>query len=221
VAANTTLAACAGGMMAILWVYPRSKKWDLGMACNGLLGGLVAVTCPCYWVNTTGAILIGAIAGIVVPLGVDLLEHWRIDDPIGAVAVHGFAGIWGTLSLGLFATGAFGIPTPDGIDTSTTVKGLFYSGGIDQLKAQFIGSLTCVIVISAVSIALFFLVDLTRTLRVSAEGEMEGIDIHEHGTHAYHMEFGQGSSFSSFSTGSLVSNGTAEPTQSETEPASS
>jgi Amt family ammonium transporter len=222
VATNTTLAACAGGMMAILWVYPRSKKWDLGMACNGLLGGLVAITCPCYWVNTTGAVIIGAIAGIVVPLGVDLLEHWRIDDPIGAVAVHGFAGIWGTLSLGLFATGAFGIPTPDGIDTSTTVKGLFYSGGIDQLKAQFIGSLTCVVVISAVSMLLFFLVDLTRTLRVSAEGEQEGIDLHEHGTHAYHMEFGQGSSFSSFpSSGSAVSNGAPEPVQSEAEPASS
>src|SRR3989454_8658289 len=194
VATNTTLAACAGGMAAILFVYPRSRKWDLGMACNGLLGGLVAITCPCYWVNSTGAVIIGAVAGIVVPLGVDLLEHWRIDDPIGAVAVHGFAGIWGTLSLGLFATGAFGVPTPDGIDTSTTVKGLFYSGGIDQLKAQVIGSATCVVVISAVSLVLFFLVDLTRTLRVSAEGEIEGLDLHEHGTHAYHMEFGQGSS---------------------------
>ncbi|HEV7687494.1 MAG TPA: hypothetical protein VGQ80_13035, partial [Acidimicrobiia bacterium] len=98
----------------------------------------------------------------------------------------------------------------------------FYSGGIDQLKAQFIGSLTCVVVISAVSLLLFFLVDLTRTLRVSAEGEQEGIDLHEHGTHAYHMEFGQGSSFSSFpSSGSAVSNGATEPVQSENEPASS
>src|SRR5207244_5958661 len=220
VATNTTLAACAGGMAAILFVYPRSRKWDLGMACNGLLGGLVAITCPCYWVNSTGAVIIGAVAGIVVPLGVDLLEHWRIDDPIGAVAVHGFAGIWGTLSLGLFATGAFGVPTPDGIDTSTTVKGLFYSGGIDQLKAQFIGSATCVVVISAVSLLVFFLVDLTRTLRVSAEGEIEGLDLHEHGTHAYHMEFGQGSSFSTFpSTGLSVSNGASEPVPSETEPA--
>ncbi len=224
VAANTTLAACAGGMAAIFWVYPRSKKWDLGMACNGLLGGLVAITCPCYWVNSTGAVIIGAVAGIVVPLGVDLLEHWRIDDPIGAVAVHGFAGIWGTLSLGLFATGAFGIPTPDGIDTSTTVKGLFYSGGLDQLKAQAIGSLTCVVVISVVSLMLFFAVDLTRTLRVSAEGELEGLDLHEHGTHAYHMEFGQGSSFSSLaSSGFNMPNGTGteEPVPSETEPASS
>src|SRR5437879_1745007 len=115
VATNTTLAACAGGLVAMFWVYPRAKKYDLGMACNGLLGGLVAITCPCYWVSPFGAVMIGAIAGIVVPLGVDLLERWRIDDPIGAVAVHGFAGIWGTLSLGLFATG-FGVPTADGAD---------------------------------------------------------------------------------------------------------
>ena len=144
VAANTTLAACAGGLMAMFWVYPRSKKWDLGMTCNGLLGGLVAITAPCYWVSPGGAVIIGLVAGIVVPLGVDLLEHLRIDDPIGAVAVHGFCGIWGTLSLGLFATGAFGIPTADGVDTATTVKGLFYGGGLDQLKAQLVGSITCV-----------------------------------------------------------------------------
>src|SRR4051794_28566601 len=94
VATNTTLAACAAGLVGVLWVYPRSKKWDLGMSVNGFLGGLVAITCPCYWVSPTGAIIIGAIGGIVVPLGVDLLEHVRVDDPIGAVAVHGFCGIW-------------------------------------------------------------------------------------------------------------------------------
>jgi Amt family ammonium transporter len=222
VATNTTLAACAGGMAAILFVYPRSKKWDLGMACNGLLGGLVAITCPCYWVNTTGAVIIGAVAGIVVPLGVDLLEHWRIDDPIGAVAVHGFAGIWGTLSLGLFATGAFGVPTPDGVDTSTTVKGFLFGGGLDQLKAQLIGSLTCVAVISVVSIVLFWLVDLSRTLRVPADGELEGIDVHEHGTHAYHMEFGQGSSFTTFpSTRLPSSNGEGEQWSISSPPSSS
>ena len=87
---------------------------------------------------------IGAVAGIVVVLGIELLEHLRIDDPIGAVPVHAFAGIWGTLSLGLFATGKYGVPTADGADTSTVVKGLFYGGGVDQLKAQFIGSLACV-----------------------------------------------------------------------------
>jgi Amt family ammonium transporter len=132
---------------------------------------------------------------VIVPLGVDFLEYCRVDDPIGAVAVHGFAGIWGTLSLGLFATGQFGVPTPDGVDTSTVVKGLFYGGGLSQLKAQFIGSLTCVIVVTAFSVLLMYLVYLTGTLRVKATGELEGIDMHEHGTHAYHMEFGQGVSY--------------------------
>src|SRR5207245_3539607 len=93
VAANTTLAACAGGMMAVLFVYPRSKKWDLGISVNGFLGGLVAITCPCYWVSPFGAVVIGAVAAIVVPLGIDLFESWRIDDPIGAVPVHGVAGM--------------------------------------------------------------------------------------------------------------------------------
>ena len=196
VATNTTLAACAGGLVAMLWVYPRSKKWDIGMSVNGFLGGLVAITCPCYWVSPAGAVLIGAGAGIVVPLAVDFIEWIRVDDPVGAVAVHGFAGIWGTLSLGLFATGAFGVPTSTGVDTSTTVQGLFYGGGLAQLKAQFVGSLTCVVAIMAVSFGLMYVVNLTRTLRVSKDGELEGLDIHEHGSPAYHVEFGQGMTYS-------------------------
>jgi Amt family ammonium transporter len=196
VATNTTLAACAGGLVAMFWVYPRSKRWDMGMTINGFLGGLVAITCPCYWVSPAGAVLIGGIAGIVVPLAVDFVEWIRVDDPVGAVAVHGFAGIWGTLSLGLFATGAFGIPTSAGVDTSTTVQGLFYGGGLSQLKAQFVGSLTCVVVISAVALGLMYLVNLTRTLRISKAGELEGMDIHEHGSPAYHVEFGQGMTYS-------------------------
>ena len=196
VATNTTLAACAGGLVAMFWVYPRSKKWDVGMSVNGFLGGLVAITCPCYWVSPAGAVLIGAGAGIVVPLAVDFIEWIRVDDPVGAVAVHGFAGIWGTLSLGLFATGAFGVPTSTGVDTSTTVKGLFYGGGLAQLKAQFVGSLTCVVAILGVSFGLMYVVNLTKTLRISKEGELEGLDIHEHGTPAYHVEFGQGMTYS-------------------------
>jgi Amt family ammonium transporter len=195
IATNTTLAASSAGLVAMFFVYPRSKKWDLGMTCNGLLGGLVAITCPCYWVSTWGAVLIGAIAGIVVPLGVDLLEHFRVDDPIGAVAVHGFAGIWGTLSLGLFASGQFGIPTPDGVDTTTFVKGLFYGGGWDQLKAQAIGSISCVVAVMGISLIVMYLVKMTGTLRVGREGELEGIDLHEHGSNAYHMEFGTGVSY--------------------------
>ena len=200
VAANTTLAACAAGLSAVIFVYPRSKKWDLGMSVNGFLGGLVAITAPCYWVSPSGALLIGAVAGVVVPLAVDLLEWWRIDDPIGAVAVHGFAGIWGTLSVGLFATGQFGIPTADGADTSTVVKGLFYGGGTAQLRAQMIGSATAVIVVLSASLLIMYGIKAIRgswTLRVSQDGEVEGLDIHEHGTPAYHMEFGQGMTYTS------------------------
>ncbi len=224
VATNTTLAACAGGLTALFWVYPRWKKWDLGMTCNGLLGGLVAITCPCYWVSPFGAILIGGIAGVVVPLAVDYLEHRRIDDPIGAVAVHGACGIFGTLSLGLFATGKYGIPTPEGVDTTTVVKGLFYGGGISQLTAQFIGSAVCVVVISIVGLALMYAVKATGTLRISREGEIEGLDIHEHGITAYHMEFGQGVTHTQLiGSGAIPDdpgepNGTAKPMPAENQP---
>ncbi len=101
VAANTTLAACGGGLSALAFIYPRSKVWDCGATVNGFLAGLVAIPCPCYWVSPTGAIILGAVAGVVCIVGVDFVEWLRVDDPVGAVAVHGFCGIWGTLSLGL------------------------------------------------------------------------------------------------------------------------
>lgn len=197
VATNTTLAAAAGGLMAMAFVYPRAKKWDLGMTINGFLGGLVAITAPCYWVNSTGAVLIGATAGVLVPLGVDLLERLKIDDPIGAVAVHGFVGIWGTLSIGLFATGQFGIPGSTGADVSGgTVEGLFWGGGSSQLIAQAIGSVSAIAAVSAASAALFYGLKAFKSLRVEEDGELEGIDIFEHGTPAYHVEFGHGMTYS-------------------------
>jgi Amt family ammonium transporter len=217
VAANTTLAACAAGLVSVFWVYRYSKKWDLGISINGFLGGLVAITCPCYWVSPAGAIVIGAIAGVVVPLGIDFMEHRRWDDPIGAVAVHGFCGIWGTLSLGLFATGQYGVPTGDGTDTSTVVRGLFYGGGLSQLKAQFIGSLTCVIVVFTVSMIIMRMIKRIRgpwSLRVSRDGELEGLDLHEHGTPAYHMEFGQGMTYSTPT--SITTGGPKQPVPEKT-----
>jgi len=192
VAANTTLAACAGGLVALAWVYPRAQKWDCGMTVNGFLAGLVAITCPCYWVSPFGAIVIGGVAGVVVVLGTDLLEQLRIDDPVGAVPVHGMCGIWGTLSLGLFATGQFGAPTPTGADTSAAalVSGLFYGGGVAQLKAQAIGSVSVTLATFAVAAALMYGVKALGVLRVSKEGEEEGIDLHEHGGHAYPEHLG-------------------------------
>jgi Amt family ammonium transporter len=187
VATNTTLAACAGGLAAMFYVYPRVRKWDCGMCLNGLLAGLVAITCPCYWVSGFGSIMIGLIAGVVVVWGTDLLEWLRIDDPCGAWPVHGLAGMWGTYSLGLFATGQFGAPTPTGADNSagSVVAGLFYGGGTNQLVAQVIGNTSICLGVFIVSMILMYAVKATGTLRVSREGELEGLDIHEHGGEAY------------------------------------
>lgn len=188
IATNTTLAAVTGGIVAMFYVYPRNKIWDCGITCNGLLAGLVAITCPCYWVSTLGSILIGAGAGVVVVLGTDLLEYLRIDDPVGAVPVHAFAGIWGTWSLGLFATGAYGAPTSTGADNSagSVVRGLFYGGGWDQFIAQVKGNAAIGGGAFVGGLILMYAVHyLTGTLRVSKEGELQGLDIHEHGGSAY------------------------------------
>jgi len=185
VAFNTTLAAVAAGMAALLIGYARNKIWDLGLTVNGFLGGLVAITAPCYWVDPFGAFIIGAVAAFVVVLVMDALEYGRIDDPIGAVPVHLGCGIWGTLALGLFATGQFGLPSPTGADTTSVVTGLFYGGGATQLVTQLIGSLTYTVVAGVAAFLLMLAVNVTKTLRVSAEGELVGIDIHEHGAVAY------------------------------------
>jgi Amt family ammonium transporter len=136
-------------------------------------------------VSPTGAFFIGLIAGVVMIWVTDGLEYLRIDDPIGAVPVHLGCGIWGTLSLGLFATGAYGLPVATGADTSVVIKGLFYGGGTAQLMAQTIGSGAVVIATLVASVVLMYSVKATGTLRVSREGELEGLDLHEHGMVAY------------------------------------
>jgi ammonium transporter, Amt family len=185
VAANTTLAACAAGLTAMAYAYFLSKKWDAGFTVNGFLAGLVAITCPCYWVSPVGAIALGGVAGVVVVLGVELLEWLRIDDPIGAVPVHGICGIWGTLSLGLFACGKYGATGPLTPDNSAPLKGLFYGGGTQVLVAQALGSLIITVATFSVAYVVMVIVNATRTLRVSAEGELYGLDLHEHGISAY------------------------------------
>ena len=185
VAANTTLAACAAGLMAMAVGYSLSKKWDVSFTVNGFLAGLVAITCPCYWVSPTGSILLGGIAGVIVVFGAELLEWLRIDDPIGAVPVHGMCGIWGTLSLGLFACGKYGATGPLAADNSAPLKGLFYGGGMTVLMAQAIGSLIVTVATFSVAFAVMKLVNAIGVLRVSAEGETLGLDLHEHGISAY------------------------------------
>jgi Amt family ammonium transporter len=185
VATNTTLAACAAGFTAMAAAYAMSKKWDVGYTVNGFLAGLVAITCPCYWVSPTGSVLLGGIAGFVVVAGVELLEHLRIDDPIGAWPVHGLCGIWGTLSLGLFAAGKYGATGPFAPDNGTPLTGLFYGGGTQLLIAQAIGSATTTIATFAVALAVMYTVNAFGLLRLDAEGETYGMDLTEHGIPAY------------------------------------
>jgi Amt family ammonium transporter len=134
------------------------------------------------------AVLIGAIAGIVVPLAVDAMEYMRIDDPIGAVAVHLCCGVWGTLSIGVFADDQY----------LSGVKGLVNGGGTQQLMAQAIGSAACLVVIGGLSYIVFRIIRTlpgSWNLRLEEDLELEGIDITEHGTPAYHVEFGQGMTY--------------------------
>ena len=185
ISANTTLAACAAGLTAMFTAYFMTKVWDVSFTVNGFLAGLVAITCPCYWVSPTGAILLGGIAGVIVVFGVELLEWLRIDDPIGAVPVHGLCGIWGTWSLGLFACGQYGATGPFGADNSAPLTGVFYHGGFTLLKAQMIGNITITLATFGVSLALMYVVNAMGLLRVSREGELHGLDLHEHGISAY------------------------------------
>ena len=192
IAANTTLAASTGGLAAEFFIFFRTGKWDAGAITNGFLAGLVAITCPCYWVSPTGACILGAVAGVIVILGMDLLEFLRIDDPIGAWPVHGLCGIWGTLSLGLFACGYYSAagssPTsvPSLVPKSNdALTGLFYGGGWKVFEGQCIGSFVICGSTFAVSMLMFWVLGLFGILRISREGELEGMDIHEHGCPAY------------------------------------
>jgi len=185
VAANTTLAACSAGLAAMFVAYFMSKKWDMSFTVNGFLAGLVAITCPCYWVSPTGAILLGLVAGVIVVYGVELLEYLRIDDPIGAVPVHGMCGIWGTISLGLFASGQYGATGPFAPDNSAPLKGLFYGGGTQVLVAQIVGSAIITVSTFVVAMVVMYVINAMGLLRISAEGENYGLDLHEHGISAY------------------------------------
>jgi Amt family ammonium transporter len=185
VAANTTLAACSAGLVAAAFGYARSKKWDVSYTINGFLAGLVAITCPCYWVSPLGSLALGAVAGVVVLLGTDLLEYLRIDDPVGAVPVHCICGIWGTWSLGLFATGEFNSSGPITGATEGGLKGLFYGGGMQLLEAQVIGNAVILITTFVAAMVMFAILNAVGVLRVTKEVEQYGLDLHEHGISAY------------------------------------
>jgi ammonium transporter, Amt family len=128
---------------------------------------------------------LGGVAGVVVILGTDLLEYLRIDDPVGAVPVHCINGIWGTLSLGLFASGQFNSSGPISGSTENPLTGVFYGGGWTVFKAQLIGSATITITTFVVAMLMFAVINAFGLLRVTKEVEQYGLDLHEHGIPAY------------------------------------
>jgi Amt family ammonium transporter len=204
VATNTMLASASGALIASLYMWFRFGKPDPSMCANGMLAGLVAITAPCAFVNSVSAFIIGAIAGLLVCWSVFFVERTlKLDDPVGAISVHGTCGAWGVLSLGIFADGVYG----DGFNgVPGTVKGLLY-GDTSQFFAQCIGTLTNFVFIFAISWAFFKVQDLVMGLRVSAETEIEGLDIPEVGALAYpdfsvlpaHGSVGGGKAMSSMS----------------------
>jgi len=192
VAMNTTLAACSGGIAAELVSFYQVKKWDTAAIVNGFLAGLVAITCPCYWVSDVGSCMLGAVAGVLVILGMELLEYLRIDDPVGAWPVHGLCGIWGTLSLGLFASGQYSAAgsSPTGVPaivahSKDALTGLFYGGGWAVFKAQCVGSLIVCSATFASAMAMFYALNALGLLRVTKDDETEGLDLSQHGNNAY------------------------------------
>ncbi len=192
VAMNTTLAACAGGIAAEFVSFYQVRKWDTAAIVNGFLAGLVAITCPCYWVSDVGSCMLGAVAGVLVILGMELLEYLRIDDPVGAWPVHGLCGIWGTLSLGLFACGQYSAAgsSPTGIPmiaakSKDALTGLFYGGGWAVLKAQCVGSFIVCSATFASAMAMFWALNSVGLLRVTKDDETEGLDLSQHGNTAY------------------------------------
>ncbi len=182
IATNTMLASAGGAFSAAIYMWLRYGKPDISMAANGLLAGLVAITAPCAFVTAPSAVLIGVLAGIFLCWSVFFVERTlKIDDPVGAISVHGVNGAWGVIALGIFADGSYG----DGWNgVAGTVKGLLY-GDASQFVAQCIGTLTNIVYVAAIGYAVFKLLDLTMGLRVDPEQEVEGLDQHEVAVIAY------------------------------------
>jgi Amt family ammonium transporter len=186
VAVNTLLASGAGGVAAYLVTKAKFGTADITMICNGVLAGLVAITAPCAFVGAPFAVLIGLVAGVLVVFGALFVERTlKIDDPVGAVAVHGLNGAWGVLSLGLFANGTYGA---DLNGVAGNVRGLFY-GDSGQFLAQVIGTTTNVVFVGAMAwVTLTVVGKILGGNRVSTEVEIEGLDATEIGVHGYTNE---------------------------------
>ena len=182
VAVNTLLAGCVGTVTAIAWTNWKYGKPDISMACNGMLAGLVAITAPCAFVAPYAACIIGLIAGLLVCYGVWFFDHKaHVDDPCGAISVHGVCGAWGVLSVGIFADGTYG----GGWNGVTgNVKGILYGDG-GQLLAQIAHVVIGFVWAFGLTYIIFTIAKRFMKIRVSAEAELEGLDVPEFGAACY------------------------------------
>jgi Amt family ammonium transporter len=172
---NTNLAAAAGAVAAMITAWAKFGKPDLALALNGALAGLVGITAPCAVVSPGSAIYIGIIAGIICIFGVQWLDRLHIDDPVGAVPVHGMNGVWGTLAVGIFGQSALGAPN----------DGIFFGGGFLQLGVQALGVISVVVFVVGAMWLVFKTIDALVGLRVPEVKELQGLDIAEHGMESY------------------------------------
>ncbi len=177
---TTTIAPAVATCATMIFTWIKNGKPDVSMCLNGSLAGLVAITAPCADVDAVGSVIIGLVAGLLVCFGVWLLDYvLKIDDPVGAVAVHGCNGIWGTLAVGLFATG----------NGQNGITGLFYGGGFKQLGIQALGAAAVIAWTAAVISITFFIIKKTIGLRVSRHEEVVGLDATEHGLPSSYADF--------------------------------
>ncbi len=182
VATNTMLASAAGSLTSMLYMWLRYGKPDVSMIANGFLAGLVAITSPCAFVDATSAVIIGGVAGVLLCVSVVFIDAvLKIDDPVGAISVHGVNGAWGVLSLGIFADGTYGGGW-NGVEGA--VAGILY-GDTSQFIAQAIGVLTNIVFVFIVMYVFFKVLDKVVGLRPKAEYEVEGLDQHEVAVLAY------------------------------------
>ena len=182
VVVTTNLAAAAGALSAMLTIYRLQRSLDVGMIGNGAIAALVAITAPSGYVQPWAALVIGAVAGVIVVFGVIAIDRW-IDDPVGALSAHGLAGVWGTLSCGLFTDPA--LARFNGIGQG----GLVYTGSFRQLGAQAAAVSASFVTVFALSLGLFCVIRRVVGLRVSERHELDGLDISEHGMWGYPEQF--------------------------------
>ena len=196
VVVNTLLASATGGIGTMLFLMGTGKKPDPSMMLNGILAGLVAITAPCAFVDSWAACVIGAIAGVLVVLSVNFFDRIGVDDPVGAISVHGANGVWGVISVGIFATGKYGMGwngvvreaydsnlEADGVITDG-VRGILY-GDSSQLMAQLLDAAVVIVFGFVMAYVWFKISNLITPIRVSRETEIEGLDVPEMGVQGY------------------------------------